>query len=265
MRRTPVRSFLCAWLAASIATSGCRTPQTPPPSSAPKVTPGTPPIAPPTTGANGRPQVQIEDVAAGRLTTTTSNVRADSTKAEISNLTDAETQALHARMEPLPDLAAFNATAPVLRPPSAAPPKSGPAQPLAFVVPTGKAVTDAPITAGKLVAPLQAPQITPNTEVRAESEIRVRFSEAMVPVAAVGTQVIPKVTIAPPVKGTWTWIDSRVLQFTAAPRLPQATEYEVTVPAGIEAVSGAKLAAPATQKFSTPPIQLAGGFPNRGI
>ncbi|MBA2544961.1 MAG: Ig-like domain-containing protein [Deltaproteobacteria bacterium] len=232
----------------------------------PKAAVNTPAAIAAATTPTGRPQIQIEDEAAGKLTVTTADTRVESRDVVISNLSDAETRALHARMEPLPDLSAFNATAPTMRAPSQPPPKSGPAQPLAFVVPTGKAVTDAPITpAGKLVAPLQAPQITPTGEVRRESEIRVRFSEPMVPVAAVGTAAKPTVTITPPVTGTWRWIDTRVLQFTATPRLPMATDFEVTVQPGVEAISGAKLATAASQKFSTAPISIAGGYPNRAI
>jgi uncharacterized protein YfaS (alpha-2-macroglobulin family) len=264
--RGPIRSILCMWLAGTIAAGGCRTPaavMTAPP----RPTIVNPPVAIAAVSTpEGRPQITIEPEVGGKLTTSTADKRVESASAEIANLTDAETKALHARMEPLPDLSAFNAAAPPLRAPTLAPPKSGTAQSIAFVVPTGKAVTDSPITPGKLVAPLIAPQITPTGQVtRADSEIRVRFSEAMVPVAQVGTVATPAVTIKPEVKGTWRWIDSRVLQFTAVPRLPQATAFEVTVPAGVEALSGAKLAMPLAHKFETRPIEIAGAYPNRTL
>jgi hypothetical protein len=106
------------------------------------------------------------------------------------------------------------------------------------------------------------PQISPQGEIRAESEIRVRFSEAMVPVASVNALAKAVATISPAVAGNWRWIDTRVASFTATePRLPQATDFTVTVPAGTQALSGATLAAETKATFSTPPIRIAGGYP----
>src|SRR5690606_9994803 len=90
---------------------------------------------------------------------------------------------------------------------------------------------------------LAPPQILPIDEVLAESEVRVRFTEPMIPVAAVGEAKTAPATITPNVPGTWRWIDTRVAVFTAAgKRLPMATVFTVTVPAGTRAVSGAVLA-----------------------
>ena len=154
MKRSPFRSLLCVWLAASIGAGGCRAPV------------GTVPVASPMVNApaaiaaastpTGRPQIPIENEAAGRVTMRTAEPKIASGKVEVANLTDAETAALHARMEPLPDVSAFNAHAPIVRPPSAAPSSSGGANPIAFVVPTGKAATDAPIAMRKVLTPLQA-------------------------------------------------------------------------------------------------------------
>ncbi len=253
-------------MAGVIAAGGCRAPVV---STTPKGTNehvnSAGAIAAVTTPA-GRRQIDIDTKAdGGSITVKTLDTRVEMAKATIGALSDGETKALHARMEPLPDLGAANANAPTMRAPSAMPPRSGPVQPIAFVVPAGKPVGDAPITTGKVTSPLATPQITPQNEVRSESEIRVRFSEPMVPVAAVNTASLPKITIAPAVTGEWRWIDTRVVQFTVAPRFAQATEYTVTVHAGIEAVSGAKLMQDATQKFSTKPIALNGGFPNSVI
>ncbi|MDQ3300335.1 MAG: MG2 domain-containing protein, partial [Myxococcota bacterium] len=112
--------------------------------------------------------------------------------------------------------------------------------------------------------PLALPQITPQGEIAAESEVRIRFDEPMVPVAAVGSTAKPKqpfATIAPAIAGTWRWIDTRVLTFTVTPRFPQATEITVTVPPGVRALSGATLATAATTTFTTPPLALAGTWP----
>jgi uncharacterized protein YfaS (alpha-2-macroglobulin family) len=109
---------------------------------------------------------------------------------------------------------------------------------------------------------LAPPQIEPQGEVQLESEVRIRFDEAMVPVARVGVAAPAPASIAPAVAGTWRWIDSRVLTFTAAKsRLPAATEFLVNVPAGTRALSGATLAADVNAKFATPPVHVVGGYP----
>ena len=182
--RRPFRSFVCVWLAGTIAAGGCRTP---PPVTTAKLPVNAPGAIAAASTPTGRPQIPIEPDTAGRLTMRSVDARVANANVEVTALDEAATRALHARMEPLPDVSRFNAHAPIVRPPSAAPPTSN-TNAIAFVVPSGKPVGDAPIAAGKAsVAPLQAPQITPIDEVRAESEIRVRFSEPMVPIAAVGT------------------------------------------------------------------------------
>ncbi|NVB84682.1 MAG: hypothetical protein HOV81_40285 [Kofleriaceae bacterium] len=226
----------------------------------PVATSGTKPSA--AVPSSGRPEIAFHgDSADGALTATLASAQLVSTGATITDLSTAETEALLARLEPLPDVS--KAPAPPLRPPSAAPPRSGTITPIAFVRPTGKAVSEQPISPAPAIGvPLAAPQILPVGEVAAESEIRVRFDEPMVAVAAVGKQAPPVATITPSVPGSWRWVDTRVAQFTASgPRLPQATEFAVTVAAGIKAVTGAKLADDATQKFATPPVMLKTLYP----
>jgi alpha-2-macroglobulin len=183
-----------------------------------------------------------------------------STTANVTPLDAQATQALLARMEPLP--AIDNRSAPVVRPPSQPPPRSGTVQPIAFVAPTGKQVVDKPITPVQSLAPLAAPQVLPIGEVERESEIRVRFEEPMVPVAAVGSAAKLPITFKPAIAGSWRWIDTRVAQFTSqAARLPAATEFTVTVATGAKAISGATLMSNVTATFSTPPVKITGTYP----
>lgn len=179
----------------------------------------------------------------------------------VHDLPPGETQALLARLEPLP---ALTGPAPVMRPPSAMPPPVGVVQPIAFVTPSGAAVSDKPaVRAPVLLTTLDAPQVLPVGEVPAESEIRVRFSEPMVAIDKVGATPALIATIEPNVTGTWKWLDTRVASFTAsAPRLAQATDYKVTVPAGTKALSGAILAVPAVGTFSTPAVEIASIYPS---
>src|SRR5262245_37869032 len=91
------------------------------------------------------------------------------------------------------------------------------------------------------------------------NEIRVRFSEAMVPVGRIPDQVTaPFFSIRPEVAGTFRWAGPTILIFTPDPkvRLPRATRYEVTVDATATAVSGRKLPRAYTFTFTTPPVRL---------
>jgi len=183
--------------------------------------------------------------------------------ATIATLSAAQTQALLARMEPLPNVEP--ASAPITPPASAAPARDGHAHAIAFFAPSGKTIADKPISkAPALTTPLEPPAVLPVGEVKAESEIRVRFAEAMVPVAAVGKVGTLNAKIDPPVAGTWRWIDTRVAQFTAsATRLPGSTQFTVTIAAGTRAVSAATLMSNVTATFSTQPVKMIGTFPGR--
>ncbi len=204
----------------------------------------------------------------GKLTLRLGDSGVVASNAAVSLLSAQETEALLARAEPLPAL--DNGAAPAIRPASAPPPRSGVIQPIAFVAQTGAVIADKPVSpvaeqpAGAVA--LAMPEILPIGEVRAESEIRVRFAEPMVAIAAVGESKTPIATIKPAVAGTWRWIDTRVAQFTAAgARLPMATDYTVTVPAGTKAISGAVLPSDVTGEFNTPAVQLVRAFPGTTV
>ncbi|MGI8415913.1 MAG: alpha-2-macroglobulin family protein, partial [Nakamurella sp.] len=63
--------------------------------------------------------------------------------------------------------------------------------------------------------------------------------------------------ISPKLAGSWQWIGTSTLRFAADSkdfdRLPMATNYTVTVPAGTRSVNGGTLGKAATFKFATPP------------
>jgi hypothetical protein len=208
-----------------------------------------------------RPAVAIEKDEEGKLTTKLGADTTTSSGSTVSVLSPAETTALLARLEPMPAL--DNTKAPVVRPASAPPPRAGVTQPIAFLAPTGKVIADRPVSdAPAGLAPLAPPQVLPVGEVTAESEVRVRFAEPMVAIAAVGTPATAPATIQPAIAGTWPWADTRVALFTpTASRLPMATELTVTVSAGIKAVSGATLTSELKSTFATPPVEITGTYP----
>jgi alpha-2-macroglobulin len=213
----------------------------------------------------GRPEVPIDASAeTGALSIRLPDSRPPSTTAVVTALSAAETADLIERLEPLPDVSSAGRGAPATRPPTAPPARPGPAHPIAFVVPSGKQVNERPSErpAEPTPPPLAPPEIAPRGEVARGSEIEIRFDQPMVPVARVGRDEKPPVTLVPAVAGSWRWIDSRVLAFTpAAARLPGATAFVVTVPAGTRALGGSTLVAETRAIFATRSVELSGGYP----
>src|SRR5436190_6568399 len=90
-------------------------------------------------------------------------------------------------------------------------------------------------TAPTPTAPLSIVAAQPTGEVASleqAAEIRIRFSEPMVPIGRLPDQVTaPFVTIRPAMAGTFRWAGPTLLVFTPDPArpLPTATRYDVTV------------------------------------
>ncbi len=109
--------------------------------------------------------------------------------------------------------------------------------------------------------PLQVVRIQPQGDVTIAPFISITFNQPMVPVATVGTVgKLPESTvparISPAVPGHWDWIGTSTLRFSAdsdtVDRLPMATTFTVTVPAGTISVTKGALAKDVSATFSTP-------------
>src|SRR6266581_1863430 len=98
-----------------------------------------------------------------------------------------------------------------------------------------------------VAAPLSIVNAQPAGEMAAlaqAAEIRVRFSEAMVPIGRIPDEVTaPFFSIRPAIAGTFRWAGPTILVFTPDPktRLPRATRHDVTIDSTATAVSGRKL------------------------
>jgi uncharacterized protein YfaS (alpha-2-macroglobulin family) len=91
------------------------------------------------------------------------------------------------------------------------------------------------------------------------NEIRVVFSEPMVPLGRIPADVRPAFfKISPAAPGTFRWSGTTLLIFTPDPKrpLPYSTRYQVTIAAGAAAASGRKLARAVTFSFTTPTVKL---------
>ncbi|MCU1395652.1 MAG: hypothetical protein JWM34_4080 [Ilumatobacteraceae bacterium] len=106
--------------------------------------------------------------------------------------------------------------------------------------------------------PLHVVRSQPNGDVAIAPFVSITFDQPMVPVATISQLADADVpaTITPAVPGHWQWIGTQTLRFDATSdlvdRLPMATDYTVTVPAGTTSATGGVLADAATFTFSTP-------------
>ena len=91
------------------------------------------------------------------------------------------------------------------------------------------------------------------------AEIRVRFSEPMVPIGRLPDEVaVPFFSIRPAIAGTFRWAGPTLLVFTPNPKtpLPHATRYDVTIAGTAKGVSGRTLGRAFTFSFTTPTVRL---------
>jgi hypothetical protein len=129
--------------------------------------------------------------------------------------------------------------------------------------PPPAAVTPEPAAAG----PLEVLRFAPEGEISLAPFVNVTFNQPMVPLAtieALAAEDVP-VRLEPALPGTWKWLGTKTLSFeydsAAIDRLPMATEYVVTVPAGTRSATGGTLAATVRWTFSTPPPRLVASYP----
>ncbi len=107
--------------------------------------------------------------------------------------------------------------------------------------------------------PLKVLRYQPEGDVSLAPYVAITFNQPMVPVGTVGqvnASDVP-VTITPALEGRWQWIGTRTLRFDyeggLIDRLPMATDYTVTVPAGTKSAAGGELSDEVTWQFTTPP------------
>jgi len=126
----------------------------------------------------------------------------------------------------------------------------------------------APVTPEAVDAgPLEVLRYAPEGEIPLAPFVNVTFNQPMVPLATLGALAAEEVPVQvePALPGTWKWLGTETLSFeyesTAIDRLPMATEYTVTVPAGTRSATGGVLAEAVRWTFSTPPPVMVGSYP----
>jgi len=115
---------------------------------------------------------------------------------------------------------------------------------------------------------LEVLRFAPDGEVLIAPFISVTFNQPMIALntlEALAEEDVP-VQITPVIPGTWRWLGTKTLTFNSDSelfdRLPMATEYLVTIPAGIESALGKTLQETVQFRFSTPPIMIEDYYPS---
>lgn len=182
------------------------------------------------------------------------------TIAPATRISDAEAQKLLARLPAIKqdasDVQDFK-----LRERSLPPPRTGETIHAAFAPPA----TNAPPTPARTTTALEVLRFAPVGEVALAPALTVTFSQPMVAISS-QTEAAARVpvTLTPQPKGSWRWLGTQTLAFqpeTEGGRLPMATNYTVTIPAGTTSALGNKLAAAKTFTFATPPPTLKNSYP----
>ncbi|MGE0550897.1 MAG: DUF6049 family protein [Kofleriaceae bacterium] len=207
--------------------------------------------------------VQIKDLPPGldlRLSNGTEGPAAfDRAKlAPATKLGAPESDALLARTKPLAadpqDKQNF-----ALRPGSQPAPRTGQTIKSSFPAPASSLLPPKANDAGQ---DLRVSRWMPEGEVPLAPELSVTFSQAMIAVTSQGDAAATtpvKLTPTPP--GNWRWIGTRTILFDPTIRFPQATTYQVEIPAGTKSATGGVLKQATKFSFETPAPTMVSHFP----
>ncbi len=110
---------------------------------------------------------------------------------------------------------------------------------------------------------LSVSRFAPEGDVKLAPNLSVTFSQPMVAITSLAElkKLKPPVQLSPQPPGEWRWLGTQTLLFEPDERFPMATDYQVRVPAGTPAVSGAKLAQSKEFEFRTPALKLEQHIP----
>ncbi|MBT9559052.1 MAG: hypothetical protein IV100_23675, partial [Myxococcales bacterium] len=126
-----------------------------------------------------------------------------------------------------------------------------------------------PVAPGAVTAPdaeqgaLEVRRFGPEGDVPVAPQLSITFSQPMVPVTSheeLKKLPIP-VQLTPSLEGEWKWVGTKTLTFDAKVRLPMATEFKATVPAGTASVTSGKLEKEVSWAFRTPAPRVLAFWP----
>ena len=181
--------------------------------------------------------------------------------APATKLAETEAATLLSRAKPLAadpaDKQAF-----ALRAKSQPPPRTGQTITGTFPPPASSLLPPASNDLGK---DLKVLRWMPEGQVPLAPELSVTFSQPMVAVTSQGDAAgITPVKLTPQPAGKWRWIGTRTALFDPDVRFPQATTYQVEIPAGTKSANGGALGKAVTFSFETPAPTVVSEYPSSG-
>jgi hypothetical protein len=179
--------------------------------------------------------------------------------APAARLSDAETETLLARLPPIKE-EADDAQDFRLRERSLPAPRAGRTIQTAFAAPQPNA-SPTPL---KTNAPLEILRFAPEGETQLAPVVSVTFSQPMVAVSSQDEAAHVPVSLSPQPAEKWRWLGAQTLIFqpeAEGGRMPMATDYTLTVPAGTKSALGNALGATKVFRFSTPPPVIINSYP----
>ncbi len=144
------------------------------------------------------------------------------------------------------------------------PPRTG--ETIEEIFPSLEVIEPDPVESG----PLEVLRFSPEGEIPLAPFVNVTFNQPMVPLGTISDLALIEVPVqlVPDVPGTWRWVGTKTLTFeyesTEIDRLPKATEYQVSIPAGTMSVTGGVLEKTIRWTFSTPPPRMMTHSPSHG-
>lgn len=92
----------------------------------------------------------------------------------------------------------------------------------------------------------------PTGNVQEDIRPTITFSAPVMALQATSAATKPPANISPSVEGEWKWLGSSSVEFVPTEPFAYATEYTVTVPAGLAALNGERMIEPYSWTFRTP-------------
>jgi len=118
------------------------------------------------------------------------------------------------------------------------------------------------------LGPLAVLRYSPEGEIPIAPFVNITFNQPMVALGTISDLAegdVP-VQIEPDLPGTWRWLGTKTLNFQydseLIDRMPMATEYVVTIPAGTQSATGGVLAETVQFSFSTPAVTMTTYYPS---
>ncbi|HQU81869.1 MAG TPA: alpha-2-macroglobulin family protein [Pyrinomonadaceae bacterium] len=175
----------------------------------------------------------------------------------VTNLTDAEANAIFRRLPRIP-VDAVEKSDFKLRGESLPAPKAGKIIQAKF--PTDES-QNAPIAENN--SKLEVVRYSPFGAIPIAPELSVTFSQAMIAVSSQteASENVP-VVLSPQVKGKWRWLGTKTLIFDAEQRFPMATKFTAKIPKGTKSAVGRILEKDISWNFETPPVKIESFSPN---